>query len=138
MIDPDRIIAEATRTAGVRIDRNDPILLSLVLNRLLLDDAAAALQEAIRKAQDETAAGTQQQIEAAKATAGRIITEVAGYAAERLRAAGDEAARVIGEAVDRKLVEAEILRRRQTRMLWLLACVAGMALVAQLITVLYI
>lgn len=137
MIDPERIIAEATRTAGVRIDRNDPILLSLVLNRLLLDDAAAGLQDAIRKSQDETAAGTQQQIEAAKATAGRIITEAAGYAAERLRTAGEEAARAVVDAVDRKLAEAELLRRKAVRMMGFASFVTMIALVAQVVVALY-
>ena len=52
-----------------------------------------------------------QQIEQAKLTAGRIITDAAVYSAERLRAAGEEAAQRVFEAVGDQVAKAEAARR---------------------------
>ena len=110
-MDADRIIAEVARTHGVRLGRDDAILIAATINRLTLDEALAAICQAVQESQDQIAAGTAQQIEQAKLTAGRIITDAAVYSAERLRAAGEEAAQQVLDAAARQVAKAEAARR---------------------------
>jgi hypothetical protein len=114
-MDADQLIAEVARTHGVRLGRDDAILIAATINRLTLNEALAEIRKAVQESQDQIAAGTVQQVEAAKATAARIITEAAGYAAERLRAAGDEAAQLVVDSARRQLVEIETARRAVVR-----------------------
>lgn len=124
-MDADQLIAEVARTHGVRLGRDDAILIAATINRLTLNEALVEIRKAVQDSQDQIAAGTVQQVEAAKATAARIITEAAGYAAERLRTAGDEAAQLVVEAARRHLAEAETARRSVVRT----AYVTGAAIV---------
>lgn len=124
-MDADQLIAEVARTHGVRLGRDDAILIAATINRLTLEEALTEIRKAVQESQDQIAAGTVQQVEAAKATAARIITEAAGYAAERLRAAGDEAAQLVVEATRRQMAEAEAARRAFVRAV----CLTGAAVV---------
>lgn len=134
-MDADRIIAEVARTHGVRLGRDDAILIAATINRLTLDEALAAIRQAVQDSQDQIAAGTAQQIEQAKLTAGKIITEAAVYSAERLRAAGDEAAQLLVEAMRRQLAEIEATHRVTARAVYVTgaAVVIGVAAVGGLL-----
>jgi hypothetical protein len=114
-MDADQLIAEVARTHGVRLGRDDPILIAATINRLTLDEALAEIRKAVQESQDQIAAGTAQQVEAAKATAARLITDAAVYAAEWLRAAGEEAAQLVGDGTRRQLAEVEAKRRAVVR-----------------------
>jgi hypothetical protein len=52
-IDVDRLPAEAMKKHGVRLDPNDPAVVLVTLNRLVLEDAAKAVTADIRKATGE-------------------------------------------------------------------------------------
>jgi hypothetical protein len=110
-MDADRIIAEVARIHGVRLGRDDAILIAATINRLTLDEALAAIRQAVQESQDQIAAGTAQQIEQAKRTAAKLITDAAVYSAERLRAAGEEAAQRVLEAAAGEVAKAETARR---------------------------
>lgn len=114
-MDTDRIIAEVTRTHGVRLGRDDAILIAATINRLTLDEALAAIRQAVQESQDQIAAGTAQQIEQAKLTAARLITDAAVYSGERLRAAGEEAAQRVLEAAAGQVAKAETARRHSVQ-----------------------
>ena len=51
--DVDRLLAEALSKHGIRIDANDPAIVMVTLNRLVLEDAARGVAEEIRQAADE-------------------------------------------------------------------------------------
>lgn len=114
-MDADRIIAEVARTHGVCLGRDDAILIAATINRLTLDEALATIRQAVRESQDQIAAGTAQQIEQAKLTAGKIITDAAVYSAERLHAAGEEVAQRVLEAAAGQVAKAEAARRRSVQ-----------------------
>jgi hypothetical protein len=65
----DRLIAEIAKETGIRIDPADPLLAAATINRILLDEALAELQRAVRTSGNEVSAACLQQIEAAKAAA---------------------------------------------------------------------
>jgi hypothetical protein len=47
-MDRDRLIAEIAKETGIRLDRADPLLAAATTNRILLDEALAELQRAVR------------------------------------------------------------------------------------------
>ena len=71
----DRLIAEIAKETGIRLDRADPLLAAATTNRILLDEALAELQRAVRISGDQVSAACLQQIEAAKTAAAALITE---------------------------------------------------------------
>jgi hypothetical protein len=88
----DRLISEVARRHHILIDRNDPILVTVTLNELVLERMVARIEAGAQAARAEIAAGAAQQIEAAKTIASRLITAAAGYADEQFRLAAKSAA----------------------------------------------
>ena len=52
-IDVERLLAEAVTQHGIRLDRNDPAVVLVTLNRLVLEEAAKSIMEEIRRATRE-------------------------------------------------------------------------------------
>ncbi|WP_146214744.1 hypothetical protein [Azospirillum thermophilum] len=67
---------------------SDPILVTLTLNELVLTQYVERLTAAIEQAQDQTAAGSAQQIAAARELAGKLVTDAGGYVAGQVEDAG--------------------------------------------------
>jgi len=74
-MDRDRLIAEIAKETGIRLDRVDPLLAAATTNRILLDEALAELQRAVRISGDQISAACLQQIEAAKTAAADLVTD---------------------------------------------------------------
>ena len=52
-IDVERLLTEALTQHGIRLDRNDPAVVLVTLNRLVLEEAAKSVMGEIRKATRE-------------------------------------------------------------------------------------
>lgn len=52
-IEVDQLIAEAVAKHGIRLDANDPAMVLVTLNRLVLEDAARGIADEIREAAAE-------------------------------------------------------------------------------------
>jgi hypothetical protein len=88
----DRLISEVAKRHHILIDRNDPVLVTVTLNELVLTEMIARIEAGAQAARAEIAAGAAQQIEAVKTIASRLITAAAEYADEQFRLAARSAA----------------------------------------------
>ncbi len=52
-VDIDQLLAEAVKKHGIRLDPNDPAVVLVTLNRLVLEDAARAISADVRQATRE-------------------------------------------------------------------------------------
>lgn len=97
----ERLIGEVARRHNVLLSRDDPILVTVTLNELILAATMKRLQAIVVASQDQIAAGTAQQVADAKATAAHLITEAADYVAGQVRAAvGNIASEIKAAAAD--------------------------------------
>jgi hypothetical protein len=87
-MDVQRLIMEVAKRHNVLLGPNDPILVTLTLNELILADYVERVHALLVAAQEETSAGTTQQLEAAREIASKLVTGVAGYVAEQVHQAG--------------------------------------------------
>ncbi|AWK88600.1 hypothetical protein DEW08_21115 [Azospirillum thermophilum] len=87
-MDVQRLIGEVAKRHNVLLGPSDPILVTLTLNELVLTQYVERLTAAIEQAQDQTAAGSAQQIAAARELAGKLVTDAGGYVAGQVEDAG--------------------------------------------------
>ena len=87
-MDVQRLIGEVAKRHNVLLGPSDPILVTLTLNELVLTQYVERLTVAIEQAQDQTAAGSAQQIAAARELAGKLVTDAGGYVAGQVEDAG--------------------------------------------------
>ena len=80
----ENAIGEVARQHNLLLSPDDPLLVTITLNEVILQRIIARQLQAIEAAQDQIAAGTAQQIEAARQIAGLIITGAADYVASEL------------------------------------------------------
>jgi hypothetical protein len=81
----ERAIGEVARQHNLLLSPDDPLLVTITLNEVILQRIIAVQLQAIEAAQDQIAAGTAQQIEAARQIAGLTITGAADYVAGELK-----------------------------------------------------
>ena len=85
MIDFDEIRKTVAIRHGVLLDPNDPVLVTVTLNELVLSRYAEILTEQNKAHRKAIEAALQQGIADAKQTAGRVITEAADYVGEQTK-----------------------------------------------------
>jgi len=129
-MDKEQLQAELSRIHGCRLGEDDPILMMGTIYQLCLAEGVAEIRKAVDAAQDQISAGQAQQIATAKETAGKIITDAAVYAADRLRAAGDEAAGIVIAAAREQMAKAETARRAVTAAAYLACGAVALGLAA--------
>jgi hypothetical protein len=83
----DALIGEVARRHHFVLDRDDPVLVTVTLNELVLRGMVAQLQELTSSAGATIAAAAARERETAKAQACELITAAAGYAEQQLHAA---------------------------------------------------
>jgi Transcriptional activator TraM len=102
-MDVQRLIGEVARRHNVLLGPDDPILVTLTLNELILTGYLERVQALLEAAQDQTSAGTAQHLAAAREIAARLVSEAAGYVAGQLTEAGAGIEARLLEAVGREL-----------------------------------
>jgi hypothetical protein len=139
--DLDQLIAEVAKQHGFLLDRDDPVLVTVSLNRLVLAQILGQIGEAAVAAKLEIAAGAACQADAVKADASRLITAAAEYADEQFRLAAASAAAELKTGLSKQLAElpvvadTERLARTESSMRWTAAFVYLAATLTALVTI---
>jgi hypothetical protein len=87
MIDVDEIRKEVALRHNVLLGKNDPILVTITLNELVLDRYIALADGQRLEQQKAISAAIHTQVEQAKDTAGKLITESAAFVSDQVREA---------------------------------------------------
>lgn len=102
-MDVQRLIGEVAKRHNVLLGPSDPILVTLTLNELVLAQYVERLIATLEQAEDRTAAGSAQQITAARELAGKLVTETGGYVAGQVEEAGRAVQAQLIASLDRQV-----------------------------------
>ncbi|MGC3480185.1 conjugal transfer protein TraM [Pseudomonas aeruginosa] len=91
MIDIDEIRKQVAIKHNVLIGKDDPILVTVTINEMVLSRYLDLASERYSDANREITVALQQQQEQAKEVAGRVITDAAAYVSKQVRDAVGEA-----------------------------------------------
>ena len=86
----ERLIGEVAKRHDLLLSRDDPVLVTVTLNELILAEALAQLRASLDAASQDIAASAAKHIEASKVIAEQLITAAADYVANEVRAAAAE------------------------------------------------
>jgi len=111
MIDFDELRGEVFKRHSLALTPDDPILVSVTLNELVLQRYLEMTTERYSQANRELLVGTAQYVEQAKATAGRVITDAADYVAKEMRQAASLTLADVSGQIRRELADAQTLAR---------------------------
>jgi hypothetical protein len=119
--DIEQLIGEVAQKHGLLLSRDDPVLVSVTLNELLLADTLGQLRASLDTAKLEIGELSAKQTEAAKTIAEQLITAAAGYIADEVRAA---AADITANADNLSNMGSDREPARTNRASWLAAAIA--------------
>lgn len=91
-IDIERLIGEVARRHNLLLSRDDPILVSVTLNELVLAALLSRLDQMLQNAEARVASSSVQHAEVMKEVAARLITASAIYADKEIRTAAQTGA----------------------------------------------
>jgi len=107
----DEIRKEVAIRHSVLLGKDDPILVTVTINELVLERYLDLVSEHYEDVSRTLAVTTQQQIEQSKETASKIITDAANYVSEQIRQASAQAASEAGEEIRRHISSAKSASR---------------------------
>lgn len=84
MIDFDEIRKEVAIRHNVLLDKDDPVLVTVTLNELILKQYINLLNKQYAAANRDITISLQQHIDQSKKTAGKIITDASNYVSEQV------------------------------------------------------
>jgi CHASE3 domain sensor protein len=128
MIDREQLVTELAKVHGIRIDADDPVLVSAILNQRLLDDAISRLETAVRASADRMTTAAVQQVDGAKEIAAVLVTRAGEWSAERLRTAADEMGNALLGLVQQEVAKAVRASRTAVQVAWFTVTVGTAAL----------
>ena len=114
-LDPAAIIGEVARRHRVLLSPDDPILVTVTLNEVIVARAAERVAELVNGAADQISAAAAQQQESARQSAEVLITGAAVYVAEQAQKAADELASRLRDAAAAEVARVEDAARRAER-----------------------
>ncbi len=85
MIDFNEIRKEVAIRHNVLLGNDDPILVTVTLNELVLNQYLSLIAQKYDEANRSLAISLQQQVEQSKKTAGKIITDASSYVSDQVR-----------------------------------------------------
>jgi hypothetical protein len=124
----ERAIGEVARQHNLLLSPDDPLLVTITLNEVILQRIIARQLQAIEAAQDQIAAGSAQQIETARQIAGIVVTGAADYVAGELKATAAALKAdwlVAVEAEKKRILQAAAEARQAQRLAWQAALAIG-------------
>jgi hypothetical protein len=136
-VEIEEAIGEVARKHNLLLSPDDPLLVTITLNEVILRRVLERQRQAIEAAQDQISAGAAQQIEAAKQVAGIIVTGAADYLTGEFRQAAEilktELVAVM-QGEERKALRAAEAASQAKRLAWAAALaalgIAGMLIIA--------
>ena len=84
-MDIDALRAAVAKKHNVILGRDDPILLTVFLNELLLAEVLANVKSIATESRNDSIAAVAHQVEVAKRAAATLITQTAGYVAAEVQ-----------------------------------------------------
>lgn len=111
MIDFDEIRKQVAIKHNVLIGKEDPVLVTVTVSELVLDRYLDLASEHYEDATRALAVSMDQQVEQAKETAAKIITDASNYVSEQVRQAVTAAVAEAGNDLRRKLASAHAASR---------------------------
>lgn len=111
ILDFDEIRKQVAIRHNVLLFKDDPILVTVTINELVLERYLDLVSEHYDDVARTLAVTTQQQVEQAKETAAKIITDAASYVSEQVRQATAAAASEAGEEIRRHIASARAASR---------------------------
>lgn len=126
------LIGEVAKRHGLLLGPNDPILVTLTLNELIVGGYVDRVQAAIGDTLDQLSGAQAQHIEAAREIASAIVTRAADYGADQIHKAVDDlvAGLRAGLAADVAAAREAADQARQARMGAIWALVGAAVLLA--------
>lgn len=103
MLDFDDIRKEVAIRHNVLLGKDDPILVTVTVNELVLGRYLDLISEQYDEANRTLTLTLQQQVEQSKETAGKIITDAANYVSDQTRQAVAEAVKEAGKEAGKEL-----------------------------------
>ena len=128
MIDREQLAADLAKVHSIRIDADDPVLVSALLNQRLLDDAINRLEAAVRASADRITVAAAHQVDGAKEIATALVTRAGDWTAERLRTAADEMGNALLSQVQKEVAKAERASRTAVQVVWFTVTVGTVTL----------
>ncbi len=101
--DVKALIGEVAKRHHVLLSEDDPVLVTLTLNELILTRAIAEIEAHIQACKEQSSIAAAEHISASKALAEDIVTAGAAYLAGELRVAVAEAKAALREAVEQSV-----------------------------------
>ncbi|HGA7692146.1 TPA: conjugal transfer protein TraM [Salmonella enterica subsp. enterica serovar Virchow] len=111
MIDFDDIRKEVAVRHNVLLGKDDPILVTVTLNELVLGRYLDLISDQYDEANRTLTLTLQQQVEQSKETAGKIITDAANYVSDQTRQAVAEAIKDVGKELRQQVAEVKTASR---------------------------
>ncbi len=134
------LIGEVARRHGLLLDKDDPVLVTVTLNELVLAEYVGQVKVALEQAQVQAAAACSQDVLAAQKAAQTLLLRAGGHLSEQVRAAGIAVKAELGdvlkaqlEAVGKEVVAARRLRRSSLWCALIAAAGAALALSGRLV-----
>jgi hypothetical protein len=112
--DVDALIGEVAKRHNLLLRADDPILVTIALNELMLSKMLAQVEESAGVAERRLAAGAMLHVEASKESASHLITAAAQYVDDNIRAAARQAALDIDAALQ-QICKASVTKMRPLR-----------------------
>lgn len=111
MIDFDDIRKEVAIRHNVLLGKDDPILVTVTVNELVLGRYLDLISDQYDEANRTLTLTLQQQVEQSKETAGKVITEAANYVSDQLRQTVADTIKEAGKDLRRQIAEAQAASR---------------------------
>ena len=108
MLDFDKIRQEVAVKHNVLLSKDDPILASVTINELVLEQLLKLASSQNAEVSRQLTITLQQQVEQAKETAGRLITEATDYVAKEIERAVSSAMISSGNTLMRNIASTKI------------------------------
>ncbi|ECW9094598.1 conjugal transfer protein TraM [Salmonella enterica subsp. enterica serovar Newport] len=111
MLDFDDIRKEVAIRHNVLLGKDDPILVTVTVNELVLGRYLDLISDQYDEANRTLTLTLQQQVEQSKETAGKIITDAANYVSDQTRQAVAEAVKDAGKELRQQVAEVKTASR---------------------------
>ncbi|ELU7788565.1 conjugal transfer protein TraM [Salmonella enterica] len=111
MLDFDDIRKEVAIRHNVLLGEDDPILVTVTVNELVLGRYLDLISDQYDEANRTLTLTLQQQVEQSKETAGKIITDAANYVSDQTRQAVAEAVKEAGKELRQQVAEVKTASR---------------------------
>ncbi|EDI1797332.1 conjugal transfer protein TraM [Salmonella enterica subsp. enterica serovar Newport] len=111
MLDFDDIRKEVAIRHNVLLGKDDPILVTVTVNELVLGRYLDLISDQYDEANRALTLTLQQQVEQSKETAGKIITDAANYVSDQTRQAVAEAVKDAGKELRQQVAEVKTASR---------------------------